>query len=138
VLAGAAAVSPSIAPTALALAVVLFLWTPPHFWSLAIAYRDDYAAAGVPMLPVVVGDARAARAILASAVLLVGASLVPGFFDLGMVYIAAAAGGGAYFIARCVQLAREPSRRRARAAFLASLVQLCAVLFGAMLDVALS
>ena len=138
VLAGAAAVSPSIGPAGLALAVVLFLWTPPHFWSLAIAYRDDYAAAGVPMLPVVVGDARAARAILASAVLLVGASLVPAFFHLGMVYAVAAAAGGAYFLARCVQLVREPSRLRARAAFLASLVQLCAVLFGAMLDVALA
>ena len=66
VLAGAAAVSPAPGPEALWLAVVLFLWTPPHFWSLAIVWREDYAAAGVPMLPVVVGDARAARAIFAS------------------------------------------------------------------------
>ena len=96
VLAGAAAVSPLPNPDALALAVVLFLWTPPHFWSLAIACREDYAAAGVPMLPVVVGDARAARAILASAALLVAASLVPAFFGLGWIYFAfAAAGGGA-------------------------------------------
>jgi heme o synthase len=138
VLAGAAAVSPSVGPGAAALAAVLFLWTPPHFWSLAIACRDDYAAAAVPMLPVVVGDAKAARAILASAVLLVLASLVPGFFNLGPVYLAAAAGGGAFFLARCHRLVREPSRARARAAFHASLVQLCAVLFGAMLDVALA
>ena len=138
VLAGAAAVSSSIGPTALGLAVVLFLWTPPHFWSLAIAYRDDYAAAGVPMLPVVVGDAKAARAILASALLLVLASLAPAFFNLGFVYLAAAVAGGAFFLARCWRLVREPSRIRARAAFHASLVQLCAVLFGAMLDVALA
>jgi protoheme IX farnesyltransferase len=138
VLAGAAAVSSSIGPTALGLAVVLFLWTPPHFWSLAIAYRDDYAAAGVPMLPVVVGDAKAARAILASALLLVLASLAPAFFNLGFVYLAAAVAGGAFFLARCWRLVREPSRLRARAAFHASLVQLCAVLFGAMLDVALA
>jgi protoheme IX farnesyltransferase len=61
VLAGAAAASPQPGPLPLLLALVLFLWTPPHFWSLAIANQADYAAAGVPMLPVVVG-ARARRA----------------------------------------------------------------------------
>jgi protoheme IX farnesyltransferase len=137
VLAGAAAVSPDPGRDAIALALVLFLWTPPHFWSLAIACKRDYAAAGVPMLPVVVGDARAARAILASAVLLVLASLTPFFFTLGWTYLVFAAAGGAYFLAKCAALVRRPMRMPARAAFLASLVQLCAVLFGAMLDVAL-
>ena len=138
VLAGAAAVSPAPGAEALALALVLFLWTPPHFWSLAIACRQDYAAAGVPMLPVVVGDARAARAIFASAALLVGASLVPFLFSLGWVYLASAAAGGAFFLLRCEALVRRPGRATARAAFLASLVQLAAVLLGAMADVALS
>ena len=137
VLAGAAAVSPVPGPEAIALAVVLFLWTPPHFWSLAIACREDYAAAGVPMLPVVVGDARAARAILAGAVLLVAASLVPAAFGLGWIYLAASAAGGGLFLRRCVALVRAPGRSAARAAFLASLAQLGAVLAGAMLDVAL-
>ena len=137
VLAGAAAVSPVPGPEALALAVVLFLWTPPHFWSLAIACRKDYAAAGVPMLPVVVGDARAARAIFASAALLVGASLVPCFFSMGIPYFAAALAGGLFFLLRCRALVLRPGRETARAAFLASLVQLSAVLFGAMADVAL-
>lgn len=137
VLAGAAAVSPAPGPEALALAVVLFLWTPPHFWSLAIACREDYAAAGVPMLPVVVGDARAARAIHSSAWLLVFASLVPFLFSLGLLYLASAAAGGAFFLLRCKALVQRPGREAARRAFLASLVQLCAVLFGAMLDVAL-
>jgi protoheme IX farnesyltransferase len=137
VLAGAAAVSPVPGPEAFALAVVLFLWTPPHFWSLAIACRADYAAAGVPMLPVVVGDARAARAILAGAVLLVAASLVPAAFGLGWIYLAAAAAGGAFFLRKCVALVRQPGRETARTAFLASLLQLSAVLTGAMLDAAL-
>jgi heme o synthase len=137
VLAGAAAVSPVPGPEAFALAVVLFLWTPPHFWSLAIACRADYAAAGVPMLPVVVGDARAARAILAGAALLVAASLVPAAFGLGWIYLAAAAAGGAFFLRKCVALVRQPGRETARAAFLASLLQLSAVLTGAMLDAAL-
>ena len=138
VLAGAAAVSPHPGPEALVLAVVLFLWTPPHFWSLAIACRADYAAAGVPMLPVVVGDARAARAIFASAALLVTASFVPVLFSLGVVYFAAALAGGLFFLLRCRALVQRPGREAARAAFLASLVQLSAVLFGAMADVALS
>jgi len=137
VLAGAAAVSPAPGPEALALAVVLFLWTPPHFWSLAIVCRRDYAAAGVPMLPVVVGEARAARAICMSAWLLVLASLVPALFNLHLVYLAFAAAGGAYFLARCHALVRRPGRMLARRAFLASLVQLSAVLLGAMADVAL-
>jgi protoheme IX farnesyltransferase len=137
VLAGAAAVSPAPGPEALALALVLFLWTPPHFWSLAIVCRRDYAAAGVPMLPVVVGDARAAKAICASAWLLVLASLVPAFFGLHFVYAGFAAAGGAFFLARCHALVRRPGRMPARRAFLASLVQLSAVLLGAMADVAL-
>ena len=137
VLAGAAAVSPVPNPEAFALAVVLFLWTPPHFWSLAIAYRDDYAAAGVPMLPVVVGEARAARAILASAALLVAASLAPAFYGLGWIYLSAAAAGGAFFLWKCLALVAGPGRKTALASFFASLVQLCCVLFGAMLDVAL-
>jgi len=138
VLAGAAAVSPAPGPEAAALALVLFLWTPPHFWSLAIACRADYQAAGVPMLPVVVGDARAARAIYASAWLLVAASLLPFFFSMGIAYLASAAAGGAFFLLRCRALVRRPSRETARAAFLASLVQLGAVLAGAMLDAVLT
>ena len=137
VLAGAAAVSSAPGPEALALAAVLFLWTPPHFWSLAIACREDYAAAGVPMLPVVVGEARAARAIFAGAALLVAASLVPAAFGLGWIYLVFAAAGGLYFLLRCRELVRRPGRGTARAAFLASLAQLGAVLAGAMLDVAL-
>ena len=137
VLAGAAAVSPAPGPEALWLAVVLFLWTPPHFWSLAIVCREDYAQAGVPMLPVVVGEARAARAILASALLLVAASLVPAAFGLGWIYAACAAAGGVFFLIRCRALVRRPTRPAARAAFLASLAQLGAVLAGAMLDAAI-
>jgi len=138
VLAGAAAVSPLPNPDALALAVVLFLWTPPHFWSLAIACREDYAAAGVPMLPVVVGDARAARAIFASAALLVAASLTPAFFGLGWIYLACAAAGGGLFLWKCAALVAAPGRKTALASFFASLAQLCCVLFGAMLDASLA
>src|SRR5262249_35040767 len=72
VLAGAAAVDPSPQPVPVALAVVLFLWTPPHFWSLAAAKSRDYAAAGVPMLPIVVPTHAWTSAILAHTLVLLG------------------------------------------------------------------
>jgi len=134
VLAGAAAVDPGLAPAPLILAVVLFLWTPPHFWSLATALRDDYAEAGVPMLPVVLGDAAAARIILAHTVALVALSLVPVMFGLGLVYFACAAVGGILFVWRSLALARAPGRRTAMRNFHASLVQLTLLLVGAMAD----
>ncbi len=92
VLAGGAAVDPALGPLPALLALVLFLWTPPHFWSLAIAYHAEYSAAGVPMLPVVVGPQRAARIVFASTAALVGASLLPGLFGAGPVYMAGCAG----------------------------------------------
>ena len=138
VMAGAAAVAPdALEPLPIALAVVLFLWTPPHFWSLAIAFRDDYAAARVPMLPVVVGDARAARAVHASAVLLVTSSLVPALLGLGAIYLVAAVAGGALLLAKTYALALDPTRRRAMASFHASLIQLTVLLVAAIADAAL-
>jgi protoheme IX farnesyltransferase len=108
VLAGATAADPQLGAVPLALALVLFLWTPPHFWSLAIAFRDDYAAAGVPMLPVVVGDQRAANTIFASTLALVAASLLPLAFGLGPIYFAGAAIGGFLFIQKAWLLTRHP------------------------------
>jgi protoheme IX farnesyltransferase len=137
VLAGGAASDPSLGPLAWSFALILFLWTPPHFWSLAIAGQADYAAAGVPMLPVVVGPERAARVVLWSTWALVLASLLPAFFGAGWVYLVGAIGGGAHFIHRAQRLARLPNRQTAIKSFLASLVQLCAVLGAACLDVAL-
>jgi len=138
VLAGAAAVTPgTLDATPLWLAIVLFLWTPPHFWSLAIAFRNDYQAAGVPMLPVVVGDARAARAILAGTLLLVAASLVPAWQGLSWIYGITAVASGAYFLKKSVDLARAPSRATAMANFRASLVQLTLLLAAAIVDATL-
>jgi heme o synthase len=134
VLAGAAVIDPSPSALPLLLAVVLFLWTPPHFWSLALAMRDEYAAAGVPMLPVVIGAAPAARVIYGHTLALVAVSLLPVALGLGWIYLAAALTGGSCFVYRSFQLARDPSTPRAWAAFHASLVQLSCVLAGAMLD----
>jgi heme o synthase len=134
VLAGGAAVDPTLGPLPLLLALVLFLWTPPHFWSLAIAGQADYAAAGVPMLPVVVGPQRAARIVFASTVALVAASLLPGLFGAGPVYMMGALVGGGFFLVKAWGLARAPGRKTAMASFFASLLQLSLVLGAASID----
>lgn len=134
VLAGAAAVNPQLGPLPVLLAVVLFLWTPPHFWSLAIANQAEYAAAGIPMLPVVVGVARAANIVLWSTVALALTALLPGLFGAGPVYLAGAFAGGGYFVYRAWLLARAPSRKTAMGAFFASLIQLSLLLVGATFD----
>lgn len=136
VLAGAAAVSPAAAltPLPLAFAWILFLWTPPHFWSLAIVYREDYAAAGVPMLPVVAGEARAAWAVFLGTVLLFASSLVPLALGMGAIYATGALAGGALFLRAAWRLAREPSKAAARASFRASLMQLTFLLVAAIAD----
>ena len=135
VLAGAAAVDPSFGPLPGLLALVLFLWTPPHFWSLAIAIRDQYAAAGVPMLPVVKGDKKAARIILGHTILMVSVSLLPGFYGLGWIYLSGALLGGVYFITKSVQLLNNPTKQAAMANFFASLIQFGVLMIALMLEV---
>jgi protoheme IX farnesyltransferase len=134
VLAGAAVVDPGLGPVPVTLAIVLFLWTPPHFWSLAIARHKDYEAVGVPMLPVKVGNVKAARAVLGNTLLLVGMSVLPFFLGLGWLYLAGALIGGGYFIYRSLLLARDPSPKNGMGAFFASLVQLIVLLVFAVLD----
>ena len=134
VLAGGAAVTPEVGPLPLLLAAVLFLWTPPHFWSLAIANKADYAQAGVPMLPVVVGTPRAARIVFWSTLALAFTALMPMFFGAGVVYFIGASTGGAYFVYKSWLLAKSPSRETAMASFFASLIQLSLLLVAALID----
>jgi protoheme IX farnesyltransferase len=134
VLAGSAAVSPVPGPLPAVLAMVLFLWTPPHFWSLAAALRRDYEQAGVPMLPVVLGLERGSRVIFAHTLALVAVSLLPGLFGYGPVYLALAGGGGAFFLVRAWRHVQDPTPATAMKAFFASLVQLMLVLIGAMIE----
>jgi protoheme IX farnesyltransferase len=111
---------------------IVFLWTPPHFWALALLIKDDYARTGVPMLPVVKGEHVTRRQILVYTLILVGFTALPvatGF--LGAIYLAAAAVLGAAFTALAVILLRSPSRRNALRMYLSSLAYL-ALLFCAM------
>lgn len=137
VLAGAAAVDPGLGPVPIMLAVVLFLWTPSHFWSLAIAKNRDYSKTGVPMLPVVIGKQRCARVVMANTLLLVTVSVLPFFYGMSWLYLLAAAGGGGYFIYQNALMIRDPSPRVAMKSFFASLLQLVLLLVGAVLDVLL-
>lgn len=133
VLAGGASVEPALCLSPVLLAVVMFFWTPSHFWSFAIYYRKEYELAGVPMLPVVIGDRRTAWYILINTVLLVTSSFVPVFFGYyGLAYIAAAALGGAYFIYWNVRLVRSPVKEVAWKNFKTSMLYLGA-LFGAVI-----
>lgn len=134
VLAGAAAIDPAPQWVPSILAVVLFLWTPPHFWSLAAAKADDYAAAGVPMLPVVAPQREWTIAILSYTATLSVLSLVPLWFGMGWIYGVFAAAGGGWFLWKSWQLHRAPSRKAAIANFLASLVQLLLLVSGIFLS----
>lgn len=138
VLTGASAADPTVGNLPLLLALVLFLWTPPHFWSLAIANHEEYRVAGIPMLPVVVGVERAARVVYWNTVLLVAVSLLPIWFGAGPGYLVGAVIGGAWFIYRTGVLARHPtSRSAAMAAFFASMLQLTLLIVGVGIDAAL-
>jgi len=134
VMAGAAAVNAELEPAPLILAVVLFLWTPPHFWALAFACKKDYQAAGVPMLPVVVSDQVSTRTILAHAVALVALSVVPFWYGMSWIYLASAVAGGAFFLLASSRLVLAPTIPQAWRTFAASIVQLGLLLTGAIFD----
>jgi protoheme IX farnesyltransferase len=137
VLAGAAAVDTGIGPIAIMLALVLFLWTPSHFWSLAIAKSKDYQKTGIPMLPVIIGNHRCAQVVLINTLMLVAISIMPFFYGMGWIYLAAAAGGGGFFIYHNILMVLDPSPRVAMKSFFASLAQLVLLLIGAVVDVLL-
>jgi len=135
VLAGAAVVDPQLGPVPIMLALVLFFWTPSHFWSLAIAKNRDYAKTGVPMLPVVIGNQRCAEVVLINTLTLVAISILPFFYGMSWIYLLAAAAGGGFFIYHNYLMVRDPSPRVAMKSFFASLAQLVLLLVGAVLDV---
>jgi protoheme IX farnesyltransferase len=103
VLVGWAAVTGTVSWPSVVLFAVIFLWTPPHFWALAMKFRDDYAAANVPMLPVVASAATVARKILWYSYAMVGATLLLAPYA-GWVYGACAAGLGGWFLVEAHRL----------------------------------
>jgi protoheme IX farnesyltransferase len=132
-LVGYAAATGSLALTALWLFLIIFLWTPPHFWALALMIKNAYAAAGIPMLPVVRGDRETARQILLYSVGLAAFTVVVGIW-LGPLYTVAAVVLGAVFVTLAVLLRRELTRARAQLLFHYSLAYLALLFVAAALD----
>ena len=131
-LVGYAAATGDLTIAALFLFGLVFLWTPPHFWALALLIRGDYEAAGVPMLPVVRGERETTRQIVVYSLVLVGFSLLPlAWGAAGPAYVVAAALLGMWFLELARRLRRETTPRRAAALFHYSLLYL-ALLFVAL------
>ncbi len=132
VLVGWSAVTGSLALAPLVLFAIIFVWTPPHFWALAVRYRDDYAAARVPMLPAVTSLARTARQIILYTALLWAVSVVLApVAHLGAFYTTVAVALGAVFLVYAVRFARERTGRAAMRLFGYSITYLT-LLFCAM------
>ena len=127
---GWAAITGDLSLAALYMFAIVFFWTPPHFWALAVLLRNDYARAGVPMLPVVHGVKETARQILLHSFTLVALSAL--FFTvegLGWTYFSGALGLGAVFLGLALRFRKELTVKAARVLYLYSLLYL-ALLFG--------
>jgi protoheme IX farnesyltransferase len=132
VLVGWAAVQNSLGLAPLVLFGIIFVWTPPHFWALAVRYKDDYAAADVPMLPAVATFAATARQIVLYTVALWGTSLLfAEVGNMGRIYTVTAVITGAVFLVYAVQLQRDHSPARAMKLFHYS-ISYVTLLFGSM------
>jgi protoheme IX farnesyltransferase len=128
-----AAVTGTVQVPALILFAIVFYWTPPHFWALALRYRGDYAAASVPMLPVVRGEAETARQIVIYTILLVVVSLL--LFPaarMGLIYLAAAVGLGVAFIWYALRVVRDTSDGRAAISLFRFSISYLTLLFAAV------
>jgi heme o synthase len=137
-LVGWAAGSGHLALPALFLFAIVFLWTPPHFWALALLLREHYARADVPMLPVVRGDSETVRQIVLYTVGLVGATIVPfALGSFGSVYLAGALLLGAAFLVLAVRLWRRPTKRGAALLFHYSLLYLALLFVFVAVDLSL-
>ena len=131
-LVGWAAVTGNLTLPALWLFLIVFFWTPPHFWALALLIRRDYEAARIPMLPVVRGARETTRQIVLYSLVLVAVTVVPFLWGtLGLVYLGVALPLGAAFLLLAVRLRREATPRQASVLFHFSLLYL-ALLFAAM------
>jgi protoheme IX farnesyltransferase len=132
---GWTAVTGEIAPEALLLFLIIFAWTPPHFWALALYRRDDYARAGVPMLPVTHGDRFTRLHVLLYTVILTAVSLMPFVARMsGTPYLAAAVVLDAVFLSYAVRIYTAYSDRLAQRAFRYSIVYLAALFAALLID----
>ena len=136
-LVGWAAATGNLTLPAISLFLIVFFWTPPHFWALALLIKRNYAEAGIPMLPVVRGERETVKQILLYSFVMVAVTAVPFLWGtLGLAYLIAALLLGAAFIWLAVQLARHTTPRQASLLFHSSLLYLALVFVAAAVDVA--
>ncbi|HLA38443.1 MAG TPA: heme o synthase [Candidatus Glassbacteria bacterium] len=128
----AAAGSISLVP--LVLFAIVFFWSPPHFWALALYMQDDYRRAGLPMLPLVRGDARTVDAILRYSLVLFAISLLLVPAGAGLVYAVASVGLGAILLAKTIALKKDLTPVREKALFGYSIVYLCLLFVAIIVD----
>lgn len=134
-LVGWAAVTGSVDPGAIALFMIIFLWTPPHSWALALFRTGDYAAAGVPMMPVVVGERETKRQMLIYTVLMIAATLAPAFLGVsGLLYLATATVLGIMFWQRTWKLWKNEGVEHAKPLFLFSILYLFSIFLAMIAD----
>jgi protoheme IX farnesyltransferase len=136
-LVGWAAVTGDLNLSAWLLFAIVFYWTPPHFWALALMLERDYAAVGVPMLPVVRGVQETKRQILLWTIVMIAVSILPvASGAAGVTYFVSALALGAIFLALAALLARDPGIRWARATFHFSLLYLALIFVALVVDAA--
>jgi protoheme IX farnesyltransferase len=134
-LVGFAAATGNLALPALWLFLIVFFWTPPHFWALALLIKENYAAAKVPMLPVVKGDRETVRQIVIYTVVLLAVTIAPfAAGSFGLVYLVAALALGGILLAGALALARAATKRNAALLFHYSLLYLALLFVAAALD----
>jgi protoheme IX farnesyltransferase len=136
---GWAAVTGTVGLPAVYLFAIIFFWTPPHFWALALLIKDDYARAGVPMLPVVSSLAETKKQILLYTLVLVALTVM--FFTtgaVGWIYLISVVVLGAIFIYRAIVLMRLDEIQGAKSLYLYSLLYLALLFLAVMVDGALS
>jgi protoheme IX farnesyltransferase len=135
-LVGWAAATGNLTLPAISLFLIVFFWTPPHFWALALLIKRNYAEAGIPMLPVVRGERETVKQILLYSFVMVAVTAVPFLWGtLGLAYLVAALVLGAAFIWLAVRLARHTTPRQASLLFHSSLLYLALVFVAAAVDV---
>ncbi len=134
-----AALNGSVGPAGLSLFALVFFWQPPHVWAIALYRKRDYQAAGIPMLPNVVGDEPTRWWMLVCTLFLVPVTLIPVVYDLlGNLYLGLSLAANAWFIWHSIQVIRLKSVESARAMFRVSLGYLFALLGAMLLDLALT
>lgn len=133
---GWAAASGHVSPLAWVLFLIVFLWTPPHFWALAIAIQDDYKAAKVPMLPVTHGEKRTRLEILLYTILLIPVTVAPYFMGTsGKFYLVSALALGGFYLWKTVQLLGRATKEDAKKLFWVSIVYLFLLFIALFVDV---